>query len=511
MQSIALVPSGSLWQENVWILILLLVSLITYVLADWAKNRSHYSIAENIAFDAKKQLFDHMLYQDLAFYHQHKKASLLNKLTYDTENLYEFYAYGFSDLLVSILCLLGIAGVLFVLDWALATIVFMPIPLILYLITTAESKVSPILKNVSQHREKMLDIANAALSGATVVKGFGKQQSESSKFTAQINAVRNLFLKSHATWSNRFSLTELLICISSILVWFLAFYLFASTANTLTVATFVTFLFYMALLPGHVRKIGQGIEMFSKSLVSLKNIDDILTVHPKIETKPAAKTLTNVESIAFNNVSFSYPPDALINLSFSIKRGQKVGIIGASGSGKSTIASLLCRFYDATSGQVLVNQQNIQQFYLKDLRKKIGLVPQEPFLFSGSIKDNLTYGRQASQHDIVAAAKIACIHDFIMSLPNGYDSTIEEQGANFSGGQKQRLCLARALVANFDVLILDEPTAALDSVTEGTLFDNLNAHLSNVTLIVITHQPRLLSGFDVTLDLNQPDQMQIPA
>lgn len=450
-----------------------------------------HEIGARMESDLRSELFTHMQKLSFSFYDKEKTGQLMTRITNDLLMLSELYHHGPEDYVKYLVRFIGAFVILFFINAPLTFIVFCFLPILgvfsFYFNKFENNALSRIKERIGDVNAQVED----SLSGIREVKSFANEQVEIEKFDQENNRFlesRKKFYKIEAYFYNVIQTFIQLITIAVII--------FGSASivnNTLDLADLITFLLYINFLIEPIQKLPHMSTQFQEGITGFQRFMEIMNLKPEIENKPNAVTLQEVRGeIEFKQVSFRYEDNlgnVLVNLSLRIHPGEYVALVGPSGAGKTTLCSLIPRFYDLTDGYVLVDGIDVRDIDLQSLRKNIGIVQQDVYLFSGTVMDNIRYGDPAaSDTEIMEAAMLANAHDFIMSLPNGYHSEIGQRGVKLSGGQKQRLSIARVFLKNPPILILDEATSALDNESESIVKESLEWLARGRTTIVIAHR-----------------------
>lgn len=441
--------------------------------------------------DMRRDLFDHYQKLSFKFYDEHKTGQLMTRISNDTFDLAELYHHGPEDVVLSFLNFIGAFIILMSINVKLALIAFLFVPIMgIYGFYTAKKMYGALKKS----SDKLGDInaqVEDSLAGIRVVKSFGNEEFEKKKFTSENNRFFDSRQKGYKAeayfYDGLISLTQFMTV--SIVI----FGAISIVKGSMDLADLLTFLLYIVILIEPIQRLGNFIRLYQQGVTGFNRFMDILEVEPDIKDAPEAVELTDVHGdIEFRNVSFKYQEGhehVLKNISIKLNAGEYIALVGPSGAGKTTLCSLIPRFYEVNAGEILVDGKNIKTLKLGSLRKHIGLVQQDIYLFAGTVLDNIRYGKlEATEDEIIAAAKRANAHDFIMSLPNGYSTDIGQRGVKLSGGQKQRLSIARVFLKNPPIIMFDEATSSLDNESEKAVQDSLEKLIQNRTTIVIAHR-----------------------
>ncbi|WP_375506022.1 ABC transporter ATP-binding protein [uncultured Nostoc sp.] len=441
--------------------------------------------------DMRCDLFNHYLKLSFPFYDQQKTGQLMTRITNDLESISELYHHGPEDIVIGLVKFVGAFLILITINVNLTLIVFIFFPIMILYAIYFNKKMNTALRT---SKERIGDInaqVEDTLAGIRVVQSFTNETREKKKFaytnTRFVESRRDGY-KSEAYFHEGMNVFTQLMTIVVIV--------FGSVAivnTSLGLADLVTYLLYIGILIDPIRRFVNFARLYQEGITGFDRFMHIMQVEPDIQDSTDAIKLNHVQgNVEFKDVSFKYKEDydhVLKNISLSIKAGEYVALVGASGVGKTTLCFLIPRFYEVSNGEILLDGKNIKDISLRSLRKNIGIVQQDVYLFAGTVLENIRYGKlEASQEEIIEAAKKANAHDFIMRLPDGYNTDIGQRGVKLSGGQKQRLSIARAFLKNPPVIIFDEATSNLDNESEKAIQDSLEKLTDNRTTLVIAHR-----------------------
>lgn len=441
--------------------------------------------------DMRSELFEHYQKLSFSFYDEQKTGQLMTRITNDIFWLSELYHHAPEDLVISLLKFIGAFLILIQINVELTLIIFLFLPVMAIYAFYFNKRMNRALR---RSKDRIGDInaqVEDTLAGIRVVKSFSNETIEQQKFEHE----NDRFLDSRSDgYKSEAWFSAGLITFTQLITVAIVIFGGASIVNArLELADLVTYLLFVAILIEPIQKAVNFARLYQEGMTGFSRFMEILEVEPDIQDAPHAADLTGVEgNIAFRNVSFKYREDSqyvLNNISLDIRAGEYVALVGSSGVGKTTLCSLIPRFYEVTMGEILIDGQNIRDVSMSSLRRNIGVVHQDVYLFAGTVADNIRYGKpDASNAEIIAAAKQANAHDFIMALPNGYATDIGQRGVKLSGGQKQRLSIARVFLKNPPIIIFDEATSALDNESEKAVRDSLEKLANNRTTLVIAHR-----------------------
>lgn len=474
-----------------WIGGLMLVLVAIQNIGNYFVDYKGHEVGARMESDLRSELFAHMQKLSFNFYDKEKTGQLMSRLTNDLLMLSELYHHGPEDYIKYLIRFIGAFVILFNINASLTIAVFCFLPF-LGIFSLYFNKV--LNKALRRNKERISDVnaqVEDSLSGIRVVKSFANEHVEIEKFNRENDRFFHSRKNTYKAEAYFFNGVETFLQLITITV--IVFGSAAIVKNTLDLADLITFLMYIGFMIEPIQKLTHMSTQFQEGITGFQRFLEIMNLKPTIENKSNSIILQEVSGeIEFNHVFFRYDSDledVFTNLSLHIQPGEFVALVGPSGVGKTTLCSLIPRFYDVTDGEVLLDGINVQDIDLQSLRKTIGIVQQDVYLFAGTVMENIRYGNpSASKEEIITAAKRANAHDFIMSLPNGYDSEIGQRGVKLSGGQKQRLSIARVFLKNPPILIFDEATSALDNESESIVKESLELLAEGRTTIVIAHR-----------------------
>lgn len=441
--------------------------------------------------DMRTELFDHYQKLSFGFYDEHKTGQLMTRLTNDIFWLSELYHHGPEDLLISLLKFVGAFLILITINVPLTLIVFLFMPAMGLYAYYFNKRMNIALRTSKDRIGDINAQVEDSLAGIRVVKSFTNEAIERRKFAYE----NNRFVGSRSDgYRSEAYFDSGLIAFTQIITIIVVVFGGVSIVNaSLDLADLLTYLLVVGILVEPIRRMANFARLYQEGVTGFSRFMDVLEIEPDIQDAPDAVELTQVQgNIEFRNVSFKYKQDhdyILRHISLDIGVGEYVALVGSSGVGKTTVCSLIPRFYDVSDGQILLDGRDIRDIRLKSLRRSIGIVQQDVYLFAGTVADNIRYGRlDAGRDEIIEAARKANAHDFIMRLPDGYDTDIGQRGVKLSGGQKQRLSIARLFLKDPPIIILDEATSALDYESEKAVQDSLARLIHDRTTLVIAHR-----------------------
>lgn len=460
--------------------------VLRYIIHYWG-----HVVGVRMEADMRNKLFSHIQTQDIQFFDNTKVGHLMSRIVNDLRDISELAHHGPEDLFLSVIMFIGSFIILFQIEPTLTFILFSFVGVIVFYAITRRKKMRKAFRSVRKEIANVNTSIENSLSGVREAKTYTNEEMEYEKFligNTKFKESREFAFKSMAEFST--GIDFLMKFLNLIILGFGGYFIIIESINY---GDFVAFLMYINLFMEPVKRLTQFTQQFEQGMSGFERYCELLEIQPEINDKPDAISFESLnDKIEYKNVAFSYTEDGecvLENINITIKKGSTLALVGPSGGGKTTISNLLPRFYDINQGEIAIDEINIKDFKIKTLREKIGFVQQNIFIFSGTLKDNILYGNmEASFEEIVQAAKNANIHDFIMSLPDQYETDVGEKGIKLSGGQKQRISIARVFLKNPPILILDEATSALDNETEIKIQRSLKKLSKGRTTIVIAHR-----------------------
>ena len=458
--------------------------------------------SQNVAFDLRNELQRKLTRLSFSFHDQSETGELLSRAVQDVERVRFLTGRATLRILEASVMLVVTAVILLTMNIKLALLILLTIPLLVYEAIHFGNRFRPLSMQVQKQLAVLTTTVEQNLRGSRVVKIFAQEDAEINRFENENNKWLNLANRSARMQAVN---TPLLFLIANLGMVAIILYGGAQVINSsLTIGTIVAFISYVGQLVDPVRRLGMIIPAVAIAASASERIFDVLDTISDVSDAPDAKPLGNIEGrVRFENVSFSYGRNRILqDISFDIQSGQKVALLGLTGSGKSSIINLIPRFYDPTSGRILVDETDIRSVTLQSLRSQIGIVLQETTLFAATIRENIAFGKEnATDDEVIQAAKAAQAHDFIVQTPEGYSTRVGERGVNLSGGQKQRIAIARALLLDPRILILDDATASVDSETENLIQLALAQLVQGRTTFVIAHRLSTVRNADLILVL----------
>lgn len=489
----------------------ILFALVAGELLNVSKGRVMATVSSTIAADLRKMVYEKIQNLSLGFLTSQRAGDLMNRVTADTNRIRRLIQEVFTTAIYQIIVLLAVTVLLFMTDWRLALIVLLPAPFVAYLQFMTWRV---IVRRLFRKQWKIFDKANSylhdVLSGIRVVKTFGKEEREIKRFRQYNTEYATAAYKSEKVYSILTPISTYLLQIGTYFVLLVGCNMILN--GNLNLGELVQFTGYASMIFGPLAWLMNMPRWIANAVIAIDRIFSVIDEEPEVFDKDSSIQHAVHGTIQFQDVTFgykSYEP-VLKNINFTIKPGEMIGLVGHSGSGKSTLINLVSRFYDVNEGEILIDGHNIKSITQEDLRSQIGMVLQETMLFRGSIMENIRYSKpDATMEEVIQAARIANAHEFIVTLPDGYDTWLEENGNNLSGGERQRITIARAVLHNPRILILDEATASLDIDTETAIQEALQRITKNRTTIAIAHRLSTLKNADRLFVLNKGEIAEI--
>jgi ATP-binding cassette subfamily B protein len=449
-------------------------------------------LGEFVARDLRTELYEHLQRLSLSFYSRKRTGGLITRVTSDTDRLWDFIAFGIVDVSLSLVMLAGLSSVLLALDWRLGLAMTLPVPLLCWAIYRHGQVLERWFLRAWRKWSAMTDVLSDTIPGIRVVKAFNQEEREVARYGERNRDVTAEFNQIHRVWTTFWPLLMLAVHLTTVLVWALALPRLLGSGAPLPVGRFVSFLLYATMFTGPIEIIGQVARTIQRATTSAHRVFEVLDTEPEIrDVAEPVRLEPLLGNVRFEHVAFGYDGvrQVIKGISFTVAPGELIGLVGPSGGGKSTIVSLIARFYDVTAGRILVDGVDVRMLDGGHYRRQIGMVLQDPYLFHGTVLDNIRYGLpHASLDAVVAAARAANAHDFVCKLPHGYDTVVGERGQTLSGGERQRISIARAILHDPRILILDEATSSVDTETEREIQQALDRLIAGRTVFAIAHR-----------------------
>jgi len=458
-------------------------------------------MGSRIARDIRDRAYAHLHMLSLSFFTRKPTGSLVTRITSDSDRIWDFVAFTMVEACIALFTLFGVGVALFVMHWKLACFVLVPIPVMMVLTVLFHKKMHGFFRRLFHRWSQMTSVVADALPGIRVIKAFSQEDREVHRFAERNARVYDSEMEMITLWTLFGPVLRVCGQVGSLIIWFLGGYWAVQTArgvyavgdaNYLPPGTLMAFVGYMWMFYGPIHMIAHMDRWFNRAATSVQRIFEILDTPPAVFSKVGARPAGDIKGhIELRNVTFSYDGvrRVLKNINLEIAAGEMVGLAGPSGGGKTTLVNLICRFYDVMEGAILIDGVDVRDYDVHDLRRQIGVVLQEPFLFRGTVAENIAYGKpDATREEIIRAARAANAHDFIVGFPDVYDTLIGERGQTLSGGERQRISIARAILHNPKILILDEATSSVDTESERLIQEAIGRLVANRTTIAIAHR-----------------------
>ena len=459
-------------------------------IASYIDNYYTESVGQYVAHDLRLRMYHHLQRLSLGYYNTHQTGTILSTITTDIQTIQGFASSSTLDILVDLLTIVCMLGIMFWLNWDFTLIAVAVTPFLLLFVTRFKKAVKKATHDVRKEQSEIVAVVQQGLESMQVVKAFGQEKTEEELLEHVSHATVNAALKARSVKALLSPVVTITVAACTAIVLWRGAALILTDA--MTVGELTVYLAYLTKFFKPVKDLATATNAIAQAAVGAERIRTILDTDNVIPEKPDGfEPETLIGDIEFEHVAFGYDPATpiLTDVNFRIEPGQFIGVVGPTGAGKSTIVSLIPRFYDVQSGTIRIDSRDIADYNLTALRHQIGYVLQETVLFRGTILENIAFGRpNATREEIIEAAKLANADEFISRMPKGYDTMVGERGSTLSGGQRQRIGIARVMIRNSPILILDEPTAALDSESEKLVIDALERLMKGRTVITIAHR-----------------------
>ena len=488
-----------------YIVISIIVVFIIRGMAFYGQSYLMNYVGQRVIIDIRKAVFEKLQRLSLDFYDKNKTGTIMSYVTNDVGALQSAMVENVVEMVTESVILIASIVMMIYLDWRLFLVTFSTFPVVLLFIDRFGKRIRKSGSRIQEAAADITSVLQETVSSARVVKSFVREDYEIARFEKE--NIKN-FRANMKYAQLSATLTPTIEFVAAVGVTIILWYGGNSVIDgKITAGSLVAFLTYAVNISNPIKRLSRVIGNIQKAMAAGQRVFGILDLPETVQNLPEAKTMPTVKgNVRFNNVSFCYNPgeQVLNNVTFDVKPGEMIAFVGPSGAGKSTVASLLPRFYDVSEGSITIDGQDIRQVTLNSLREQVGIVPQETVLFNGSVYDNILYGRlDATKEEVEAAAKAANAHNFIMELPNGYQTMLGDRGMNISGGQRQRISIARAILKNPQILILDEATSALDTESERVVQEALDRLMVGRTSFVIAHRLSTIKNADKIMVLEK--------
>jgi len=491
-----LLPEGN-WGTILSVGVGLLLLYVTSTFLQYIVNYWGHKLGINIETDMRGQLFTHVQRQSFSFFDNTKTGHIMSRITNDLFDIGELAHHGPEDLFIAFMTFVGAFWIMLTINIKLALIVIFIVPILVWLITYCNKSMNKAWGHMYGDIADVNARVEDSVSGVRVVQSFTNEDYEISRFTVNNRRFRKAKIGAYKVMSLTSSSVYMLMRFFTLVV--LVFGAWLTFHDQMKIGELVSFILFVNILQKPIDKISAILELYPKGMAGFKRFLELLDSEPKILDKKDAIEVNGLKGdITLQDVTFSYDSNPVLkNINLSITAGETIAFVGPSGAGKTTICSLIPRFYDVNSGSIKIDGMDIRDMTMKSLRSQIGIVQQDVFLFTGTLKENIAYGNlNASDEEIHEAVRRAHLEDLVLKLPDGYETQIGERGLKLSGGQKQRIAIARMFLKNPPILILDEATSALDTETELIIQNSLNELAKNRTTLVIAHRLATIRNAD---------------
>jgi len=462
------------------------------------------TVAKRIGYELRHILYHHVQRLSLSFYEQRQTGDMVVRLTSDIDAAEDFFSSAILGILLDLLTLVGMLGVMFYLDWRFSVIALSVAPLLFVVVYRYTRRIKTATRAVKRQESELASVVQESIASARVVKAFAREEFEEGRLDHESQESVDLGLRARSIKAMLPPVVDILVAVGTCLVLWYGVRLVL--ADRLTSGALLVFVLYLGKMYKPMKDLSKMTDTLSKAAIAFERIGEILSVERQVKTLPGATPAPAFAGeIEFDHVQFGYAPEqtVLADVSLHVAAGQRAALVGPTGSGKSTLIGLIPRLYDARGGAIRIDGRDVRSYTLETLRRQVSFVLQDPVLFRASVAQNIAYGKPgASLDEIRLAARLANADEFIRRMPDGYDTVIGERGDTLSGGQRQRIAIARAIVRDAPILLLDEPSAALDPESEAQIFEGLSHLLEGRTSITIAHRLATVRNADIIFVLD---------
>jgi subfamily B ATP-binding cassette protein MsbA len=462
------------------------------------------AVAKHVGYDLRHMLYHHVQRLSLSFYEQRQTGDMVVRLTSDIDAAEDLISSAALGIVLNVFTLGGMMAVMFYLDWRFSLIGLSVAPFLFVIVYRFTRRIKKAARDVKKKESELASVVQESISSARIVKAFAQEDFEEARLDRQSQESVELSLRARSIKARLPSLVDIVVAAGTCLV--LWFGVRLVLAGELTAGALLVFVIYLGKMYKPMKDLSKMADTLSKAAVGFERIGEILTIERQVRDLPGARPAPPLRGrIAFDHVQFGYSPDRVVlrDVALVVEPGQRAALVGLTGSGKSTLIGLIPRLYDTLGGRISIDGVDVRNYTLESLRRQVSFVLQDAVLFHATIAQNIAYGKpDASREDIVRAARLAHADEFIVKLPHGYDTLVGERGETLSGGQRQRIAIARAIVRDAPILLLDEPSAALDPQSEQLIFEGLSRLMQGRTSITIAHRLATVRGADVIFVLD---------
>ncbi len=473
----------------------------------WVRMKTMHILGERILVDIRKQTYARLQMLSISYFDNHQTGEIMSRVTNDSEVVEEFVTHAADTLVSDTIRLVAMCLVMFYVCRTLALISLLPVPVVFLLAFTFSRKVRPIYRKVRERLAEINAKVQENLSGMRVIKAFAREDYEQNNFEVDAEGFYDMRVRAIRLWTRFFPSIDFLVRTASVVVWAVGAVLILRHAPGVTMGTLIIFTMYLGMFYEPVRSLATINDTIQRSLAAAERIFEVVDEVPEIQDAEKAIDLPRMNGrVEFDHVDFSYGGDeeVLTDICIQAEPGQIVALVGRSGAGKTSIVNLIPRFYDPIAGRILIDGFDVKYVTQSSLRSQIAMVLQDTFLFNGTVRENIRYGKlEATDEEVIEAAKAANAAEFIDEMPMGYDTEIGERGIKLSGGQKQRLAIARAILADPRILILDEATSSVDSESEYLIHRAMDRLMAGRTTFVIAHRLSTVKNADQIITLEK--------
>jgi ATP-binding cassette, subfamily B, bacterial len=459
-------------------------------ICSYAEKYLTTSVGQWVTHDLRRALYSHLQRLSLAYHDQKRTGDLISTVTSDIDSIQSFINSGLLGVLINSITLLGMVGVMFYLNWRFTLIALSVVPVLFAIVYTYTRRIKKASRAVRKKESEIVSVIAEVLGSIRVVKAFAREEYEQKRLEEESLEGVEIALRARGLKAKLAPIVQIIVAIGTFLVFWFGARMVLNGA--LSAGSLVLFIWYLGKMYKPMQELSKMTDSYSKALVGYERIQEVLETDKEVKDLPKAKVAPRFKGkIEFDRVSFSYSPESpmLEDVSFTIEPGEVAAFVGPTGAGKTTIISLIPRFYDPTSGIIKIDGVDVRRFQQRSLRQQISFVLQETVLFSGPLWQNIAYGKpEATRAEILRAAELANASEFIDRMPGGYNSIVGERGMTLSGGQRQRIAIARAIIRDTPILILDEPTSGLDASSEKLVYEALDRLMQGKTVITIAHR-----------------------